>query len=163
MRSWLQCKRLTNSYIVPIDLRPRLWGWGLKLTALSLKMEVQRELWFGRTLDTIVGLLVLTLTGTGRTAVFTLMFVPLREFPIWRIKVDLYHTMVHQIEQTVQMSYQGAWSTFTLRTLVDMFSLRRLETVTPCSSANSSIDTMPNEETLCKSTHTTTARHTLSR
>lgn len=40
-------------------------------------------------------------TGTGGTVVSALMFVPLREFPI---QVDLYHTMVHEAEQT---EYRG--------------------------------------------------------
>ncbi len=59
-------------------------------------------------------------------------------------------------------SYQRAWSTFTLRTLVDTFSFGRQEAVKLCPSANSFFDTRPNEETLCKSTHTTTARRTRS-
>lgn len=41
------------------------------------------------------------MTGTGRIAVFALMFVLLCEF---LIHVDLYHTMVHQAEQT---EYKG--------------------------------------------------------
>lgn len=47
--------------------------------------------------------------------------------------------MVHQGEQRVQMSYQRAWSTFTLKTLVGTFIFWRREAVKPCSSANGSL------------------------
>lgn len=89
------------------------------------------------------------MTGTGRIAVFALMFVPLSEFPIHRFKLTQWFIRLSKHRGPIAVR---VWSTFTLRTLVSMFSF--LEAVKPCPSANSSFDAWPNEGTLCKSTHT---------
>lgn len=85
LTSWMRHKTRTNSYIVPIYLRPRLWGWGFSAGTCEDTSEDEK------CTDKI------DMTGPGGTVVFALMFVPLHGFPF---QVDLYHTMVHQAEQT---------------------------------------------------------------
>lgn len=84
VRNWLRHKTLTNSYRSCLSLT--------QTVRVRPKAELCEDTFADETCTDWIDM-----TGTGGTAVSALMFVPLREFPI---QVDLYHTMVHQAEQT---------------------------------------------------------------